>query len=185
MSVCARIEPELSAFLDAELNSDQARAVAAHIDHCPACAATIDRLRAVGSVLRRWDAEETRYATTNAFRARVLSRVGPEVAPVAPVGLRAHRAASTLLLVRAAAAALVVVSLGAAYTMIRQPEPGPELMARLERRLLALELSRTSPPVERSADLGAIPHADAGASWLRPLRPLETVVTPGLPVTTA
>ena len=76
MRACAHFEPELSAFLDGELLGEQARAVAAHVDRCPACAASVERLRAVGGVLRRWDAEETRYATTNAFRARVLSQIG-------------------------------------------------------------------------------------------------------------
>jgi len=178
--VCERIEPELSAFLDGELNADQARAVAAHVDRCPACAATIDRLRAVGSVLRRWDAEETRYATTNAFRARVLSRVGPEVAPVAPAGLPVRHAATTLTLVRAAAAALVVVSLGAAYAMTRPSDPGAEPMAELERRLLAtLEARIATASAQPNAGETVDPHTGTGAPWLERVRPLGTVVTPG------
>jgi len=189
VSVCARIEPELSAFLDGELSGEQARAVAAHMDHCPDCAASIDRLRAVGSVLRRWDAEETRYATTNAFRARVLACVGTEdeVELGAPVALPRPVAPPSLLLVRAAAAALVIVSVGAAYSLTRPTTNGIDL-AELEHSILAaLDERNAEAAASAVAESGADSRAlDAAApttagtpAWLAPLAPLGTVVTPG------
>ncbi len=208
MRVCDHHEPELSAFLDGELDASEARVVAAHADQCPSCASTLDRLRAVGSVLRRWDADETRYATTNAFRARVLSRVGsPSPVATDPHGLAGRLAGGRgvsaprpiapagLVLVRAAAAALVIVSLGAAYSMTRSGERGPDL-ASLEQSLLrSIEARAANGTVQRGTDdarsaVGATDTIDltdttglrdsgaAGAPWIERLRPWETVVTP-------
>jgi len=188
VNVCARIEPELSAFLDGELTGEQARIVAAHLDHCPDCAASVDRLRAVGSVLRRWDADETRYATTNAFRARVLACVGAyssdaqDVPPAFPQSAHSQRTSGPrLVLVRAAAAALVIVSVGAAYSLSR-PATDTVDLARLEHSILAALEKRNAAealsPVAEPERAGAALAVGAAPAWIARLAPLGTVVTP-------
>ncbi len=181
--VCDRFEPELSAFLDGDLDESESRSVAAHADRCPSCAASLERLRAVGSVLRRWDADETRYATTNAFRARVLSRIGPEASDGTPMAVSApplRVVPANQILVRAAAAALVIVSLGAAYSMTRSSASGTDL-ARLEHSLLLALEERNAAADDTTAgtatDGGATPIV-ATAMTIERLSPWETVVTP-------
>ncbi len=208
MRPCEHFEPELSAFLDGELPAREHAAVGAHAQACPSCAAELQRLRAVGAVLRRWDAAETRYATTHAFRVRVLSRLeraelervdsgraGVERAETAAAGAVAaseapRPASGRLLLARAAAAAIVLVAAGAAVSLALRPGESGDL-ARLEARIEELRAAATPGAVTRA---GAV--ADAGTServaqplslrvprlgdWSAVVTPAEdTVGTPG------
>jgi anti-sigma factor RsiW len=171
MRPCDHFEPELSAFLDGELPATEHGAVGAHVEACAPCARELERLRAVGVVLRRWDADETRYATTHAFRNRVLERLDPAAATAA-----ATAAAPTpfrLILVRAAAAAVVLIATGAAVSLA-WPRGGQgdldELRAEIERW-------RTALPVEGTAVARAEPRSGAAPAITR-LGEWESVVTP-------
>lgn len=172
MRPCDRFEPELSAFLDGELPAGQHGAVGAHVESCPACARELERLRAVGVVLRRWDAEETRYATTNAFRTRVLARLEPGTPRASRAPGRA--AAPPVLLARAAAAAIVLVAAGAAVSLALPRHVGVEL-ARLEAELRrgATGEPETAPSDVAPVDVAPSPRPEtARVAWG------ESVVTP-------
>jgi hypothetical protein len=190
MRPCDHFEPELSAFLDGELPAVEHGAVGAHVEMCVACARELERLRAVGVVLRRWDADETRYATTHAFRSRVLSRLGsvPGERGAEPgVGAPAGR----LLLVRAAAAAVVLLSTGAAVSLALPRDSGGEL-ARLEAEFAAWRAEREAQADATASGADASTETDASAvpaprlprlgRWHSVVTPVED--TPGSPAET-
>ena len=61
---CPRYEPELSAYVDGETAPELRAEIETHLRLCAACRAAVTQLKGVSIVLRRWDAHETRYATT-------------------------------------------------------------------------------------------------------------------------
>jgi hypothetical protein len=196
---CDHFEPELSAFLDGELPATEHGAVGAHVEACAPCASELDRLRAVGVVLRRWDAEETRYATTHAFRSRVLSRLDSEPGStiVAPAGTRtpvgAPAPAGRLLLIRAAAAAVVVLAAGAAVSLA-WPQSHNGSLDRLAHELAAWRADRLEQrdaettttatlPTEDAAPVPSIPRVGSWRPVVTPVEdtsgtPSETVAAP-------
>jgi hypothetical protein len=82
---CPRYEPELSAYVDGETTPALRAEIETHLRLCSPCRAAVDQLKGVSLVLRRWDAHETRYATSTGFRNRVLSKLGgaPEISSAA------------------------------------------------------------------------------------------------------
>ena len=83
---CDKYEPEFSAFLDGELDAGEHARVAHHVEKCRACAAAVARLEGVSQALRRWDAGETRYTPSHAFRNRVIESVRDGALHTAPSG---------------------------------------------------------------------------------------------------
>ena len=129
---CAPFETELSAFVDGELDAATRAHVEHHVAACAHCRAEVVALRRVGTTLRRWDAHETRYATSTGFRNRVLALV--DSAAAEPAGdLRAWRRASAAAAVAACAVAAVTWS-----AMRPAPAPATDLDA-LAARVQSLE----------------------------------------------
>ena len=178
MRPCDHFEPELSAFLDGELPPVEHGAIGAHVESCAPCARELDRLRAVGVVLRRWDADETRYATTHAFRSRVLSRLGspPDDGATPETALPPRAPAGRLLLVRAAAAAVVLLATGAAVSLAL-PRPSNRDLARLEAELAAWRAERQARGQE-PATASASGASETPAPYVPRLGDWRPVVTP-------
>ncbi len=137
---CRSIELDLSAWMDGELSVARAETVRSHVEACRACSAEQQMLAGVGSTLRRWDAAETRYLATNAFRSRVLEQIGAPASAAGSSAAGAPDRRGRLVLVRAAAAAVVVVATGAAVAMALPRGIGDdaERIARLEAQLQEL-----------------------------------------------
>jgi hypothetical protein len=136
---CAHFEPELSAYLDGELDAAERARLDAHLHACARCAAELRELRRVGESLRRWDAQETRYAQSTGFRNRVLARVGGHAdAPVEEI--RTWRRAAW-----AAAAAAGVVG-AFAWATTRPAAVGGADLDDLRARVEAVERSVASLP---------------------------------------
>ena len=158
---CPRYEPELSAYVDGETTPALRAEIETHLRLCAACRAAVAQLKGVSLVLRRWDAHETRYATTEGFRNRVLSKLGAATES-SPAAVRWRIAAGF---------ALVAAGLGT-FALLRPRDASPSaaeialLRADIER--LQAELDRRSasprapdapdalPPIDRLGPLGPI-----------------------------
>jgi len=157
---CPRYEPELSAYVDGETAPELRAEIETHLRLCAACRAAVTQLKGVSIVLRRWDAHETRYATTEGFRNRVLSKLGAAT-ETSPAALRWRIAAGF---------ALVAAGVGT-FALMRPREASPSvadldalradvqrLQAELDRRPAATRASDKgdAPPIERLGPLGPV-----------------------------
>jgi len=106
---CPRYEPDLSAFLDGETTPARRAELETHLRSCEACRVAVAQLRGVSRALRRWDAQETRYATSSGFKNRVFAGIGVEE-EAAPKRTFAWRAAAAVGLVAAGATAFALVA---------------------------------------------------------------------------
>jgi len=173
---CVTIELELSAFLDGELAVEEHARVARHLEQCSRCEAETRRLRGVSGVLRRWDAQETRYAQSHAFRSRVLRRLGAEEtapAALAPTFSWGHLAAAAAVVAAVALGAGQVAGLGASGT-------------RTDDRLDVLELAFAEHQGSATANRGgsegfALPEIDR-TEWDQVVRSRGPGVVPDAPV---
>ena len=162
---CPRYEPDLSAYLDGETTPEQRAEIDTHLRLCAACRSAVGQLKGVSLVLRRWDAHETRYATTEGFRNRVLSKVSasPETSSAA---LRWRIAAGF---------ALVAAGAGAFAMLQRDAGPGAREYAELRD-----DVQRLRAELDRRA--AASRDGDASASEpvkrLDPLSPIVERPTP-------
>ncbi|GEP03416.1 anti-sigma factor family protein [Methylobacterium oxalidis] len=82
---CGEDPASLNALLDGELDAVNSLRCEAHVARCPACAAELDRLRALRHRLAR---EGVAWRAPPALRARILAALAEEVAREAP-GVRA------------------------------------------------------------------------------------------------
>ncbi|MGO8970876.1 MAG: anti-sigma factor family protein [Myxococcaceae bacterium] len=73
---CSSVQ-ELSAHLDGELSPPARVALEAHLASCPACAARLAELRAVGQALRRRFEAQAEATDFSGFAAGVLARLQP------------------------------------------------------------------------------------------------------------
>lgn len=156
---CPEFDADLSAHLDGELPAARRAEVEHHLARCKACARTRRRLENVSSVLHRWDAEETRYAHSHAFRNRVIDRVG------GGKGVPSHAPSRVRTLERlvAAAALLGAAALGAVGASRLSSGDGPDVASRLD--ALSSELDQLRADVGRGASTGGdTAGADAGAA---------------------
>lgn len=148
---CERYEPELSAFLDGELPPAEHGAVARHVEVCSACARAVAHLQGVSGVLRRWDATETRYAQSNAFRNRVIHRIAP--AATRPSVPTARLPWGSLA---AAAAVVAAVSVGASWGLGLRKGSGEPLntaeMDRLVQEAVAQALAESRAGMREPSD---------------------------------
>ena len=99
---CADVGARLDAYLDGELDVRETSAVAAHLARCPACTASLDRLRALGEALR---AELPPHAVPDLLRARVRDAVrdaAPAAGPVRVVPWRGLGIAAAMVVCVAA-----------------------------------------------------------------------------------
>ena len=69
---CQSVQARLGAYLDGELPEAEAAAIAAHLKGCAACAASLDRLRAVRAAVRN---ELATYRAPDTLRMRVRDAV--------------------------------------------------------------------------------------------------------------
>ncbi len=168
VSPCPRYEPELSAYLDGETPSARRAEIESHLRVCDACRAAVARLRGVSRALRRWDAQETRYATSTGFRSRVYSQIGVEDAPAS--GGFAWRAAAAAALVAAGAT-------GSALVARRFGSDDRAAYERLAAQVAQIEAEYRTRPVEKSADPAA-PPAAASVDPLPQLRPIVAPLSP-------
>lgn len=158
---CPRYEPDLSAYLDGETTPEQRAEIDTHLRLCAACRSAVLQLKGVSLVLRRWDAHETRYATTEGFRNRVLSRVSS-----------APESSSAALRWRIAAGFALVAAGAGTFAMLQRGGSGPT----------AAEVAALRDEVQRlKADLGRVAGAAGGgdASASEPverLGPLSPIV---------
>ncbi|MDD1679284.1 MAG: zf-HC2 domain-containing protein, partial [Methanomicrobiales archaeon] len=74
---CTRIEPELSAYLDDELQGAQRHRVEQHLAHCDACRVKLARMRRTAAMVAGIPA----VAPPADLAARVFARVAPESMP--------------------------------------------------------------------------------------------------------
>jgi anti-sigma factor RsiW len=103
---CEDAERLVDAYADGELALESTLAFEAHVDHCEACAATLERIRAVKRALR----DVPYVGAPEALAARVRATVAAATSPVPPpLAMRPHRRWRPWL---AAAASLAVVSVG-------------------------------------------------------------------------
>jgi anti-sigma factor RsiW len=86
MSACPDKEPMLHGLLDGELDAANALAIEAHVQACPGCAAELERLRALGRLLR---APGVAYAAP----AGLAARIGDDLAEDRPTRPRLGRLA--------------------------------------------------------------------------------------------
>jgi anti-sigma factor (TIGR02949 family) len=98
---CEHVERDLDAYVDRELDSDQATAVREHLSACAACRRRVAEREALGRLVR----SAPYYPAPDRLRARVSAR-------------SAHSTSVRRLLAWAAAAALVV-SVGGGITLVR------------------------------------------------------------------
>lgn len=166
---CPRHEPELSAFIDGELGPAVHAEVESHLRVCAACRAAVAQLRGVSRALRRWDAQETRYATSTGFRNRVLSKLGaPEERPAAVAAWRA-----------AAAVALVAAGAGGFALLAPRFAPPRDDLDRLLARVGRLEetVGEPAPPAARApAEPARIERVDPIEGVVAEEWPLESAV---------
>ena len=73
---CTSVQ-EMSAHLDGELAAPARVALEAHLASCPACAAKLEELRAVGDIVRRRFEAQAEATDFSGFAAAVLSRLQP------------------------------------------------------------------------------------------------------------
>lgn len=150
---CPRYEPELSAYVDGETTPALRAEIETHLRLCAACRSAVAQLKGVSLVLRRWDAHETRYATTEGFRNRVLSKLGAAT-ETSPFALRWRIAAGfalvaagagTFALLRPRDSSLSADGLDALRADVRR------LQAELDRRPAATRAPDTpdAAPIER------------------------------------
>ena len=78
---CREVEARLGAYLDGELDAAERTAVAAHLKGCAACAASLDRLRAVRTAVRN---ELATYRAPDTLRMRVRDAVREAAPTVSP-----------------------------------------------------------------------------------------------------
>jgi len=165
---CPRYEPELSAYIDAETPPERRVEIETHLRACEPCRLAVARLRGVSRTLRRWDAQETRYATSTGFRNRVFAKLGAdEGAPPANFAWRSV-AAVALVAVGATGFALVAPRLGG----------GDDVgLRRLEDQVARLEaVVRPRPAAARSVDGAPTPAAAADVARVEPLAPVVAPV---------
>lgn len=159
---CPRYEPELSAYVDGETTPALRAEIDTHLRLCASCRAAVAQLRGVNLVLRRWDAHETRYATTEGFRNRVLTKVGAgtEIAS----GAMRWRIAAGLALVAAGAGS---------FALLRRRDPAPTAA---DYAALRADIQRLEAALDRR---GAAPRANdvTAAQPLERLAPLSEIVT--------
>jgi hypothetical protein len=105
---CPRYEPDLSAYLDGETPPARRAEIETHLRACEPCRLALAQLRGVSRALGRWDAHETRYATSTGFRNRVFASLGAD--DVAPTSGAAWRAAAAVALVAAGATGFALVA---------------------------------------------------------------------------
>lgn len=155
---CTAFEPELSAWVDGELDPAARARLDAHLRSCDRCRSEVRDLRRVGDSLRRWDAHETRYAQSTGFRNRVLSSVGLAGAGAAS----AESAADVRVWRRAAwaAAAAAGVMAAAAWHLARPADPRDDELADARQRAIAAE-RRAVDDASRSAVVAAPGDAPA------------------------
>ena len=164
---CPRYEPELSAYVDGETTPALRAEIETHLRLCAACRAAVAQLKGVSLVLRRWDAHETRYATTEGFRNRVLSKLGAAT-EASPAAVRWRIAAGF---------ALVAAGLGT-FALLRprdaSPSAGEIALLRADVERLQAELDRRSA----AAHTPAAPDAQASIERLGTLPPVVSRPSP-------
>lgn len=164
---CPRYEPELSAYLDGETTPALRAEIESHLRVCDSCRAAVGQLRLVSRTLRRWDAQETRYAASTGFRNRVLSKVGAGRATGRSDA--AWRIAAGIALVAAGAGGFALVSPRLAD---RDPAANDRVAAQLDR---LEKLLRERP----ATNAGAVsPDGAAGVERLAPLGPVVAEPVP-------
>ena len=180
---CREFEPELSAWIDGELDGDEAARIASHVGSCGPCGRDAARLRAVSRALHDWERAETHAVATPLFRRRVLARLGEtgetgaepggrddtEVLPAEPAEVATTPwrglAAAAALLVGAAAWAIATSGDGGESNPRRSGGGGEVALAvepldlgSLERDVARLraesELLEAGAPVDRSSGAG-------------------------------
>jgi hypothetical protein len=164
---CPRYEPELSAYLDGESTPALRVEIETHLRACEPCRAAVAQLRGVSRVLRRWDAQETRYATSSGFKNRVFTKIGVEDA--APAGRFAWRAAAAAALVAAGATGFALVA-----PRLRQEDDAD--IRSLAGEVAKLEQTIRSRPSAGRAEGDATPR-DAAADVER-VEPLRSTISP-------
>ena len=177
---CPQFEPDLSAWLDGELEGAECQRMEAHLAACRACTRAVARLRGVSTVLRRWDAHETRYAATTGFRNRVLSRLGTPVetrsAPTPPPGpAPASRGARLAWRAPPAAAPMLAARGGFALLAPRFTAQRPTEVARLEAQVR--ELQGVLQELARSGDASAVRPIETAPAPER-VGPLDPIIGP-------
>lgn len=126
---CTSVQ-EMSAHLDGELAAPARVALEAHLASCPACAAKLEELRAVGEVMRRRFEAQAEATDFSGFAAAVLSRLQPyrpSLAERLSVGWeewRTHQSGS--LLGGLAVAAALLLALFALPQLRGGPVPGAD-----------------------------------------------------------
>jgi hypothetical protein len=180
---CPRYEPELSAYLDGELTASQRTEIDTHLRACEPCQAALAQLRGVSRTLRRWDAQETRYATSSGFRNRVFTKVGADAH-------REHAGISRFPWRAAAAAALVAAGAGA-YALVAPKSSDDAEVARLRgemqdlRQMVAAQSARPTqqpqPSPAGAAETPAIERVSPLGTLVAPPSPEELVAAPPAP----
>jgi hypothetical protein len=113
---CQRISPDLDAFLDAELDAERARALAAHVEDCPSCRKLLASARAVQEALRA----EPVPGPSDELLGRLLQRA--EAAGIARRSARGPRWAAAGFIGAFAASIATVVLTG---LWVRAPSSKP------------------------------------------------------------
>lgn len=76
MPACSNYVPELKAWIDGELETERAGAVAHHVEGCARCQATVVDFQAVGALLRNLPSESPDQAVS--LSAQIPARVAEE-----------------------------------------------------------------------------------------------------------
>ncbi len=164
---CPRYEPELSAYLDGETTPALRAEIESHLRVCDSCRAAVGQLRLVSRTLRRWDAQETRYATSTGFRNRVLASVG--AGRSAPRTDTVWRIAAGFALVAAGAGGYALVAPRLADLDSSAPDRVSAQLAELK-SLLAARPAPVAAPVER--------HSGSDVPRVAPLDPVVARLEP-------
>lgn len=125
---CLRVQNELSAYLDGELNGTEMIRVRQHLEQCPACAAEAEYFRQVKHLVQGLEACEPSADFEDALVAKVMGNASSSGQVLSlPVRKRSQMLGLSLTAAAAVVMAFVVFNLGR-----QQPKPGapaPELTA--------------------------------------------------------
>ena len=161
---CPKFEPDLSAWLDDELPAAERAALDAHLRGCEPCRGALAQIRGVSRALRRWDALETRYATSTGFRNRVYATIGAgsDAQQIGP----GWRVAAAVALVAAGATGFALLA-----PRLRGSEDDPV-------RKLTAEIQRLHEVVEARGTAAAPASVAAKAPPVARLDGLDPVIVP-------